>query len=218
MQNDFRVIVFISGRGSNLQSLTRCAKHFNITHVLSNKPEAKGLEFATEHGITPLSRARKDFPSVLQQKEWLYEQAVKLNPDLIVLAGYMQILEPGFVEIFSGKIVNIHPSLLPQFPGLDTHARALASGVKKHGCTVHYVDHEVDTGPIIAQSQCDVLPDDTEATLTEKVLGMEHRLLPWVVNNIATGDILFNEQNEVVYSEQLRTSAKENLFQLGRKI
>ncbi|NLF25606.1 MAG: phosphoribosylglycinamide formyltransferase [Deltaproteobacteria bacterium] len=185
MKNDFKVLVLISGRGSNLKALIDQAVDFRIIAVLSDEPDAKGLKFADEAGIP------KHVFHVGKKllKQAILEKCREISPDLIALAGFMRILQPEFVREFYGKLVNIHPSLLPDLPGLNTHKRAIQAGINKHGCTVHYVDNGVDTGPIIAQSSCAVTPDDTEESLSAKVLALEHRLYPWVVNNIARGQI-----------------------------
>ncbi len=215
MQNDFNVIVFISGRGSNLKSLVESAQHYKITHVLSNKPEAPGLSYARDCGISTCSRPRSDFSSVKEQKSWLFEQAATFRPNLIVLAGYMQIVEPEVVDSYEGKMINIHPSLLPAFPGLDTHKRALEAKVPEHGCSVHFVGHEVDGGPIIAQSKCQIDPQDNAHILASRVLELEHRLFPWVLNHIATGDIFIDSENTLVYSDTAQKEATLNDFILG---
>ncbi len=195
-----KVIILISGRGSNLSSLINAAKHYKIAAVISNNIHAPGLKIAQTAGIETTAFDRSE-SSFITHKKAIYNKVEKLSPNLIVLAGFMQILEKEFVERFTGRIVNIHPSLLPQFKGLNTHKRALdlyhqSGGVQsRHGCTVHYVHYEVDTGPIIAQSDCEIQPNDTVNTLAQRVLLQEHQLFPWVVNEIANQNIGYKNGN-----------------------
>jgi phosphoribosylglycinamide formyltransferase 1 len=197
---DFTVVVLISGRGSNCQSLIRQEKNYSIVGVVSNNADAPGLNCAREAGIKAIAIDRKNTRSLMEQKDLIYSRIEALSPSLIALAGYMQILESDFVERFEGKIVNIHPSLLPRFKGLDTHKRALQAFHQgggtvdaEHGCTVHYVDREVDTGPIIAQARCRIKASDSKEMLAARVLELEHRLFPWVVNAIAANDIAYRD-------------------------
>ena len=214
MAKDFSVVVLLSGRGSNFESLASHAQCYEITKVISNKVDALGLKRAAELGIPTASFSQKDAGSVTAQKDAIYSAALSENPDLIVLAGYMQILEPEFVRENFGKIINIHPSLLPKYPGLDTHQRAIDSGDSTHGCSVHFVDVEVDTGPIIAQAPCTIEPGDTPDSLSQKLLTYEHKLYPWCVNQIATGEITLGEERKVHYTAASRQSANENGFLL----
>ncbi len=178
-----RVAVLLSGRGSNLGALLDAAEApgypARIALVLSNRPDAAGLGLAARRGVAarcidhrPFARERAAHESAIH--------AVLLEHDigLVCLAGYMRLLTPFLVGAWAGRMLNVHPSLLPAFPGLDTHARALAQGVKLHGCTVHVVTQEVDAGPILAQAAVPVLPDDTEAGLAARVLVQEHRIYP----------------------------------------
>ena len=135
------------------------------------------------------------------------------NPDLVALAGFMVVLQPEFIEAFSGRLINIHPSLLPLFPGLHTHERALEAGVSTHGCTVHYVDAGVDTGPLIAQAVVEVLKDDSQESLTNRVLMREHILYPWVVQRVMSKDITLEERT-VRYSSLASQEAREHGFSL----
>lgn len=184
-----KVIVFISGRGSNLLSLIKNAKYYQISHIISNKALAPGLQYGKEFNIAISTFDRKDFNSLKEQKKALYSFAGQLNPDYIALAGFMSIVPEDFVREWYGKIINIHPSLLPKYPGLDTHQRVLDAKERRHGCTVHFLDTGIDTGPVIAQSTCEVLPEDTEETLSAKVLKLEHKLYPWALNNISSENI-----------------------------
>lgn len=210
----FKVVILISGRGSNLKSLIAKAKNYQITAVISNNSVAPGLQYATEAKIEGLGFCPGNASSLAVHKQAIYQAINKKSPDLIVLAGFMQILEKAFVEQHQGKIVNIHPSLLPEFKGLDTHKKALQlyhrSGKKKslHGCTVHFVDFKIDNGPIIAQSVCMIKPSDTEALLADKVLQLEHRLFPWVVNEIAAQNICY-KSGKIVFNKQIPGQAEK---------
>ncbi|HEY3178805.1 MAG TPA: phosphoribosylglycinamide formyltransferase [Casimicrobiaceae bacterium] len=180
-----RITVLISGRGSNLAALIAHARGGHIagavTQVISNRTDAGGLTVARAAGIAACvvdhrgHDARENFDAALLHA---IEAA---EPDLIVLAGFMRVLGGDFVRRYAGRIINIHPSLLPLYPGLHTHRRALADGVRIHGCSVHYVTSDVDGGPIIAQGAVPVLPDDDETRLAARVLAIEHRLLPAAV-------------------------------------
>lgn len=184
-----RLAVLISGRGTNLEALISNARTYKVVEVLSDNPEAGGLELAKQAGISALSFSRADFSSRREQKLAMLKHLQSRNVDLVALAGFMLIVDADFVSYFSGRLVNIHPSLLPEFPGLNTHARAIEAGAKLHGCSVHFVDSGVDTGPLIAQASCRVLQGDTPDTLAARVLQLEHKLYPWAVNQIAADKI-----------------------------
>lgn len=174
-----RVVVLISGRGSNLRALVEAA--IPVTAVVSNRPDAAGLAFAAAHGIATAVVDHQAFSDRDSFDAALARSIDVYAPDLVVLAGFMRVLTAGFVRRFAGRLMNIHPSLLPAFPGLDTHARALAAGAKLHGCSVHFVTEALDAGPIIAQAAVPVLDDDSPETLAARVLRQEHRLLPAAV-------------------------------------
>ena len=207
MANDFTVLVLISGRGSNLEALLAKAYHYKIIGVLSDNPDAGGLGIARAANIPCqiLAQDKRLF------KQDLLQKCKEMSPDLIALAGFMRIIPPDFVDAFYGKIVNIHPALLPKFPGLHTHRRALEAREPKHGCSVHYIDHGVDTGPIIAQASLDVLPEDDEDSLATRVLTMEHELYPWVVNGIAQNRISLRE-GRTSFDQTALKEAKERGF------
>ena len=179
------IVILISGRGSNMRAIVQaCAAEgweARIAAVISNRPDAPGLAFAQALGIAtavvdhPAFASREDFDAQLA------ETITRCSADLLVLAGFMRILTPGFVRRFEGRMINVHPSLLPAFPGLHTHRRVLQSGCKLSGTTVHFVTAELDHGPIIAQAVVPVLAGDTEATLSERVVEAEHVLYPRVV-------------------------------------
>ena len=176
------IVILISGRGSNMESVVRAAQAeqwpARIAAVISNKADAKGLEFAQAHGIPTAVVANKEFASRPEFDAALQNEIDRFAPDLVVLAGFMRILTPAFVAHYDGRLLNIHPSLLPLFPGLHTHEQALAAGEKVHGATVHFVTAELDHGPVVAKASVDVLPGDTPATLAARVLVQEHQLYP----------------------------------------
>jgi phosphoribosylglycinamide formyltransferase-1 len=200
-----RTAILISGRGSNMAALLSAAADpafpAEIVLVLSNKPAAGGLARAREAGIPtavvesrPFGRDRAGFELAMEAA--MAEHGV----ELIALAGFMRVLTEDFVNRWSGRMVNIHPSLLPSFPGVDTHARALAAGVRLHGCTVHLVTPGVDEGPIIAQAAVPVLPEDTEETLGARVLEQEHILYPAALALVAAGRVRVEEGRAVIDS------------------
>jgi phosphoribosylglycinamide formyltransferase-1 len=191
-----RITVLISGRGSNLAALIDAANAGTIdgavTQVISNRPDAKGLVCAQRNGIATRIVDHRAFASRDAFDTALADAIDASEPDLIVLAGFMRILGAPFVARYAGRMLNIHPSLLPAYPGTDTHARALADGVARHGCTVHFVTPDVDGGPIVAQADVPVLPGDDAQSLAARVLDAEHRLLPKVVGEFCAGRIVLD--------------------------
>lgn len=196
-----RIAVLLSGRGSNLAALLRNDCAGDIVVVGSNKAEAKGLVIARDAGITSFAISHKDFPTREAFDQALVNALNEHRPDLVVLAGFMRILTPVFTNAFVGRLINIHPSLLPSFPGVDTHERALTEGVKLHGCTVHFVTSVLDSGPIIAQAAVQVDDDDTAETLAARVLLQEHQIFPYSVR-------LFCEGRLQVEGQRVRTLPK----------
>ncbi len=180
-----RIVVLISGRGSNLEAIVRAALPIEIAAVISNRPQARGLDFARAAGIRAIALDHTQFPDRESFDAALAAEIERHQPDLIVLAGYMRILTPAFIARFEGRLLNVHPSLLPSFPGLKTHERALAEGVKIHGCTVHFVTADLDHGPIVVQAAIPVLANDTPETLATRVLQQEHRIYPLAIRWIA---------------------------------
>ncbi len=178
-----RVAILFSGRGSNMQALIEAARYADypadIALAISNRADAPGLAIAEHLGVTALCIPSRDYGRDRAAHERAIDaQLTAQNIDLVCLAGYMRLLTPWLVARWSGRMLNIHPSLLPAYPGLDTHARALAAGEIFHGCTVHLVTELMDEGPILAQAKVPVLPDDTEQGLAARVLEQEHRLYP----------------------------------------
>ena len=186
-----KVGVLISGRGSNLQALLdACADPTfpaEIALVISNVEGTQGLERAEAAGVATRLVNHKDFPDRESFDRKMDEALRAAGIELVCLAGFMRLLSTGFVESWQGRMINIHPSLLPAFKGLRTHAQALAAGVKEHGCTVHYVTPALDDGPAILQGTVPVLDGDTEESLAERVLKVEHRLYPEALRRIAEG-------------------------------
>jgi phosphoribosylglycinamide formyltransferase-1 len=186
---DKRIVILISGRGSNMEALLEAGLPARIGAVISNNPQAKGLATAQKHGIPTSVVDHRAHPDRAAFDAALAGEIDRHRPDLVVLAGFMRILTEPFIERYRGRLINIHPSLLPEFPGLDTHRRALSAGAKTHGCTVHFVTPVVDGGPIIAQAAVVVEPGETEERLAARVLAEEHRVYPRVVREFLEGRI-----------------------------
>lgn len=192
-----RLVVLISGRGSNLQAIIDAIAAGRIAAtvaaVISNRPEAPGLQRARDAGIPTEVVDHRAYASRAEFERALAERIDRYRPDLVVLAGFLRILGDDFIERYAGRLMNIHPSLLPAFPGLDTHARALAAGVRRHGASVHFVTREVDRGPLIVQATVPVRPDDTPQSLAERVLLEEHRIYPLAIGWFADGRLTIKE-------------------------
>lgn len=203
------IVILISGRGSNMQAIVRAARNeqwpCRIAAVISNRADAEGLNFAAEHGIPTAVVVSKEFPTRDAFDAALRVAIDRFAPDLVVLAGFMRILTPAFVDHYAGRMLNIHPSLLPSFPGLATHRQALAAGVKVHGATVHFVTAELDHGPIVTQAAVQVLPDDTEDTLADRVLAQEHVIYPRAVRWFVEGRLSID--NGLVHVADTQQSA-----------
>jgi phosphoribosylglycinamide formyltransferase 1 len=182
------IVALISGRGSNLQALLEAG--LPVSAVIANRADAKGLELAATRGVPARVVEHRAFASREAFDAALADEMQRFAPRLVLLAGFMRVLTPGFVERYANRILNIHPSLLPAFPGLDTHARALAAGVKVHGCTVHFVTAELDHGPIVAQAAVRVRAEDTAASLAARVLRQEHVLYPRAVRWFIEGRLV----------------------------
>ncbi len=185
------IVILISGRGSNMEAIVRACQaegwSGRIAAVISNRPEAAGLKFAASHGIATAVVDHKAFPDRDSFDAALAQVVDGFSPDLVVLAGFMRILTAGFVTRYAGRMLNIHPSLLPCFPGLHTHEAALAMGVKVHGATVHFVTADLDHGPIVLQAIIDVRQDDTPDSLAGRLLAQEHTIYPRAVRWFVEG-------------------------------
>jgi len=185
------VVVLISGRGSNLQAMLDAG--IPVSAVISNRADAPGLALAARRGIATAVVEHRAFASREAFEAALGAEIDRHAPRLVALAGFMRVLTPAFVARYAGRIVNIHPSLLPEFPGLDTHARALAAGATRHGCTVHFVTAQLDHGPIIAQAAVPVLAGDTADSLAARVLVQEHELYPRAIRWFLDGLLELND-------------------------
>jgi phosphoribosylglycinamide formyltransferase-1 len=181
------IVILISGRGSNMEAIVDAGLSAKVAAVISNRADAAGLKFAAQSGIPAQVVDEREFSSRGAFDAALEAAIERHSPDLVALAGFMRVLGRDFVRHYSGRMVNIHPSLLPAFPGLHTHQRALQEGVKLHGCTVHFVTPQVDHGPIIAQAAVPVHAGDTEGTLAARVLRQEHRVYPLAIRWFVEG-------------------------------
>lgn len=188
-----RIAVLISGRGSNMKALIEASEAADfpaeIALVASNNPAAPGLDAAKDAGIDTVAINHKDFATREAFDQALVDALDASGIELVCLAGFMRIFSPVFVKAWQGRTINIHPALLPSFKGLNTHRQALEAGVTIHGCSVHFVTEELDAGPVIIQAAVPVFPDDTEATLSARVLAMEHRIYPEALRLVASGDV-----------------------------
>ncbi|MDO9053500.1 MAG: phosphoribosylglycinamide formyltransferase [Gallionella sp.] len=192
------IVILISGRGSNMQALLTANANYRIAAVISNRADAGGLAFAQAHGIPTAVVAHREHPDRGSFDTALAQVVDSFQPDFVILAGFMRILTSHFVMHYQGRLINIHPSLLPSYTGLHTHARALQDGVKIHGCTVHFVTTDLDHGPIIIQAAIPVLADDTEHTLSARVLHEEHLVFPQAVRWLCAGQIELSEDGKVI--------------------
>ncbi|HAT32249.1 MAG TPA: phosphoribosylglycinamide formyltransferase [Janthinobacterium sp.] len=203
------IVILISGRGSNMEAVVRAAQAeqwpARVVAVISNRADAKGLDFAAEHGIATAVVANKDYPTRAEFDAVLQSTIDAHAPDLVVLAGFMRILTAPFVEHYAGRMLNIHPSLLPDFPGLHTHEQALASGKTEHGATVHFVTAELDHGPIVAQAVLPVLPGDTVDSLATRLLVEEHLLYPRAIRLFIEGKLSIEQGKVRVDTQQTFT-------------
>ncbi len=196
-----RIVILISGRGSNMCALVEACKKegwpADIAAVIANKADAAGLAWAREQGLATGAVYHRDFDGRDAFDAALAAEIDRYAPDYVILAGFMRVLTPAFVNHYAGRLVNIHPSLLPAFPGLHTHAQALATGVRVHGCTVHFVTPVLDHGPIIAQGWVPVQAGDTPELLAERVLQVEHQVFPAAVRWLAEGRVSMTADHRV---------------------
>ncbi len=207
------LVILISGRGSNMRALLEARLPVRVAAVISNNPEAAGLKIAKMYDVETRIVDHRTYPNREAFDMALAKKIDFYRPSLIALAGFMRMLGDGFVNQYEGKIMNIHPSLLPAFPGLGTHEWALEEGVRIHGCTVHFVTPKMDHGPIIIQAAVRVLPDDTNKTLAARVLQQEHRIYPEAVRLFMEGRLKLSgshvevsniaSDNLVLYSPEL---------------
>lgn len=214
------IVILISGRGSNMESLLNAvadgALPVRVAAVISNRPEAKGLEAAAAQDVETCVVDHTRFDTRETFDAAMIKTIDSYSPDLVVLAGFMRILTDAFVRRYEGRLLNIHPSLLPSFPGLHTHRRALEEGVRVHGCTVHFVTPQLDHGPVVVQAAVPVLDGDDEASLAARVLVQEHQVYPMAVRwfaeerlRLVDGHVVFEAEQEPVgalISPQVRVS------------
>lgn len=194
-----KIVILISGRGSNLEAILAAQAlttlQAQIVQVICNRPKAPGIDIAAKYDVPVTIIDHEHYASRSLYDKILLETTLSFQPDLVVLAGYMRILSSDFVQKLDGKLINIHPSLLPSFPGLRTHAAALRCGVKWHGATVHFVTEDLDVGPIIAQGIVPVYPEDTELTLADRVSRIEHVIYPKVIEWFIQEQIFIEQGN-----------------------
>ncbi len=195
-----RIVILISGRGSNMLAILKAHLPVQIAAVISNEPSAIGLASAQSQDIATVVVPHRAFADRVAFDAALAAEIDRHQPDLIVLAGFMRVLTEGFVKRYLGRMINIHPSLLPSFTGLHTHQRALDAGVRVHGCTVHFVTPGVDSGPIIIQAAVPVQAGDDEDMLAARVLTEEHRIFPQAIRWICEGRVQLNASGAVTYS------------------
>lgn len=210
----FDIVVLASGRGSNFAALL-AAQHrgdlpIRIRALLSDKAKAPALDLARHAGIAAVALAPRDYPDRASFDQALFARAAEFAPDLIVLAGYMRVIDAAVIAQWRGKAINIHPSLLPKYPGLHTHARALEAGDSVHGSSVHFVTAELDGGPVIAQVELPICADDTADTLAARLLAQEHRLLIAAVDSIARGRVVLATDGVTLDGRVLRAPLQLN--------
>lgn len=212
-----RIVVFISGGGSNMMALVQAAKSTDypaeIVGVISDKADAGGLAKAAAEGIATFAFVRKDYASKDAHEAAILAALDELSPDIICLAGYMRLLSGAFIQRHEGRIINIHPSLLPLFPGLHTHQRAIDAGMRIAGCTVHFVTEGMDEGPVIGQAAVPVLAGDTAEALAGRVLTIEHQLYPQALRLFAEGKVKM-EGGKAVGATTSATAPKSQLISL----
>jgi phosphoribosylglycinamide formyltransferase-1 len=194
-------VILISGRGSNMQALIEAGLPGACAGVIGNRPDAAGLAWAAARGLPTAVVDHRAFPSRASFDAALADEIERRGGGLVLLAGFMRVLTEPFVRRFAGRLVNIHPSLLPAFPGLHTHEAALAAGVRVHGCTVHFVTAALDCGPIVVQAAVPVLPGDTTEALAARVLAQEHLVYPQAARGLLEGRCLL-EQGRVVWRDE----------------
>jgi phosphoribosylglycinamide formyltransferase-1 len=200
-----KLVILISGRGSNLQALLEAKLPCSIAAVISNRADAEGLDVAKAHGIPVAVVEHRNYADRDSFDAALAQTIDAFDPDIVALAGFMRILSPGFVTRYHGRLINIHPSLLPAYGGLNTHARALHDGVMIHGCTVHFVTPDLDHGPIIIQAAVPVLRDDTEQTLAARVLNEEHRIYPQAISWLCQDRIKLSDEGRVIFLYRIQS-------------
>ena len=194
-----KIVILISGRGSNMQAILAARLPVTVAAVISNEPRAAGLAFAREHGVATRVVEHRAYTDRARFDAALAQEIDAHDPDLVVLAGFMRILGDDFVRHYAGRLLNIHPSLLPAFTGLHTHRRALEAGVRIHGCTVHFVTPRLDHGPIVIQAAVPVLHGDSEDALAARVLEQEHHIYPQAIRWFCDGRLEITPHETVAF-------------------
>lgn len=202
-----KIVILISGRGSNLEAILSASLPCHISAVFSSRADAQGLEIASRHGIATRVIAHHDYADRASFDAALAVAIDRYQPDFVILAGFMRILTEQFVNRYRGRLINIHPSLLPAYTGMNTHERALHDGVKIHGCTVHFVTPDLDHGPIVIQAAVPVLCNDTPQSLSERVLKEEHFIYPRAIRWLCNGQASLNSEGKVVFNRTEQTDA-----------
>lgn len=214
-----RVVVLISGSGSNMMAIVNAASAADfpaeIVGVISDKADAGGLAKAAAAGIATFSFVRKDFANKEAHEEAILAALATLSPDIICLAGYMRLLTGRFIQRYEGRIINIHPSLLPLFPGLHTHQRTIDAGMRIAGCTVHFVTEGMDEGPVIGQAAVPVLTGDTAETLANRVLTIEHQLYPQALRLLAEGKVRMEDGKAVALGTTAVANGRQIISPIG---
>jgi phosphoribosylglycinamide formyltransferase-1 len=207
------IVVLISGRGSNLESIIDCTTSgvlaVDIRAVISNRPDAAGLQIAAAAGIPAEVVDHGAYADRTAFEQVLQARIDACRPGLVVLAGFMRLLSAGFVAHYQGRMLNIHPSLLPALPGLQTHRRALEAGLAEHGASVHFVTAEMDGGPVLLQARVTIRKDDTPATLADRVLRQEHRMYPLAIQWFASGRIFLDDNGHIHFDGERLTRPKD---------
>jgi len=207
------IVILISGRGSNLEAIIRCAQRgglgVDIRAVISNRPGVPGLAVAAAAGIPAEVIDHAAYADRAAFERALRVRIDTFRPDLVVLAGFMRLLTAGFVAHYHGRMLNVHPSLLPALPGLETHRRAIEGGLREHGASVHFVTAEVDGGPVVLQARLPVAADDTPDALAARVLVLEHRMYPLAIQWFASGRIFLDESGHILFDGKRLTQPRE---------
>ena len=202
-----QVAILISGRGSNMEALCRASRAtdaaYNVCSVVANRPEAEGLNWASTNGFESLAVDHKQFPNKASFEAKLNAELIACGAEYVCLAGFMRLLSAEFVQSWRGRLLNIHPSLLPSFVGLTPQQKALDAGVRLSGCTVHFVSEIMDAGPIVAQTAVPALPDDTEETLSSRILRAEHQTYWPALSAVCKGQVTWDDGERAIVSEQL---------------
>lgn len=211
-----KIGILISGGGSNMQALAQACDETDfpaeVKIVIADKADAGGLARAEKRGIKALAIPRTDYDSKAAHESAILTALDEADLDFICLAGYMRLLSENFIKLWQGRMINIHPSILPLFAGLNTHQRAIDAGCRVHGCTVHFVTHGMDEGPIISQAIVPILPNDDADTLAARVIKVEHKLYPKCLRLLASGGVLMDENERAIFDGNMSIDADQQLI------